>query len=152
MPPNQTILGVKFFEIEYLPLIQHIFPLILSCRNLTLRSKNNVSECDTPIQEYCVGTWHSDPRIPCRNVTFRSKNIVSEHDTPIQEYSVATWHSDPIISLIYHLISPIFSFVNNISSSLLYSRHFFDRDGLRLYISRSRDFRPITKHTTKPST
>ena len=77
MPPNQTILGVEFFEIEYLPLIQHIFPLILSCRNVTLRSKNTVSERDTLIQEY-------------RNVTLRSKNTVSERDTPIQEYRVGT--------------------------------------------------------------
>ena len=43
-----------------------------------------------------------------------------------------------------------FSFVNNISSSLLYSRNYFDRDGLRIYISLSKDFRSITKHTTKP--
>ena len=56
-----------------------------------------VSECDTPIQEYRVGTWHSDPRIPCRNVTLRSKNIVSKRDTPIQKYCVGTWHSDPRI-------------------------------------------------------
>ena len=55
MPPNQTILGVEFFEIEYLPLIQHIFPLVLLCRNVTLRFKNTVSERDTPIQEYRVG-------------------------------------------------------------------------------------------------
>ena len=72
MPPNQTILGVELFEIEYLPLIQHVFPLILSCRNVTLQSKNTVSERDTPIQEYRVRTWHSDPRIPCRNVILRS--------------------------------------------------------------------------------
>ena len=63
MPPNQTILGVEFFEIEYLPLIQHIFSLILSCQNVILRSKNTVSKRDTPIQEYRVGTWHSDPII-----------------------------------------------------------------------------------------
>ena len=127
MPPNQTILGVEFFEIEYLPLIQHAFPLILSCRNVTLRSKNTVSERDTPIQEYRVGTRHSDPRILCRNVTLRSYNIIS------LSFSITT-----------------FPFVNNISSSLLYSRHYFDRDDLRLYIPRSQDFRPITKHTTKP--
>ena len=90
MPPNQAILGVEFFEIEYLPLIQHIFPLILSCRNVTLRSKNTVSERDTPIQEYRIGTLHSDPRIPCRNVTLQSKNTMSERDTPIQEYRVGT--------------------------------------------------------------
>ena len=74
MPPNQTILGVEFLGIEYLPLIQHVFPLILSCRNVTLRSKNIVSERDTPIQEYRVGMWHSDPRMPCQNVTLRSNN------------------------------------------------------------------------------
>ena len=67
-----------------------------------------MSERDTPIQEYLVGTWHSNPKIPCRNVTLRSKNIVSERDTPIQEYHVGTWHSDPIISLFYHLVSPLF--------------------------------------------
>ena len=97
MPPNQTILGVEFFEIEYLPLIQNIFPVILSCRNVTLRSKNTVSEHDTPIKEYRVRTWHSDPKIPYRNVTLRSKNIVSERDTSIQKYRVGTWHSDPRI-------------------------------------------------------
>ena len=42
MPPNQTILGVEFFEIEYLSLIQHIFPLILLCRNVTLRSNYTI--------------------------------------------------------------------------------------------------------------
>ena len=65
--------------------------LKISCRNVTLRSKNTVSECDTPIQEYrvgtwhsdpripcvCVGTWHSDPRIPCRNVTLRSNYTIN---------------------------------------------------------------------------
>ena len=127
MPPNQTILGVEFFEIEYFPLIQHVFPLILSCRNVTVRSKNTVSEYDTPIQEYRVGTWNSDPKISCRNMTLRSNNTIN------LSFNITT-----------------FSFINNISSSLLYSRHYFDRDGLRLYILRSRDFRPITKHTTKP--
>ena len=97
MPPNQTILGIEFFEIEYPPLIQHIFPSILSCRNVTLRSKNTVSERDTPIQEYRIGTWHSDLKKLCRNVTLRSKNTVSERDTPIQKYRVGTWHSDPRI-------------------------------------------------------
>ena len=79
----------------------------ISCRNVTLRSKNTVLECDTLIQKYRVRTWHSDPRILCRNVTLRSKNTVSEHDTPIQEYGVVTWHSDPIILLIYPLLSPL---------------------------------------------
>ena len=124
---NQTILGVEFFEIDYPPVIQHIFPLILSCRNMTLRSKNTVLERDTPIRKYHVRTWHSDPKISCRNVTLRSNNTIN------LSFNITT-----------------FSFINNISSSLLYSRHYFDRDGLRLYISRSRDFRPITKHTTKP--
>ena len=43
MPQNQTILGVEFFEIEYLPLIQHVFPLILSCWNVTLRSNYTIN-------------------------------------------------------------------------------------------------------------
>ena len=30
-----------------------------------------VSERDTPIKEYRVGTWHSDPRISCWNMTLR---------------------------------------------------------------------------------
>ena len=77
MPPNQTILGVQFFEIEYLPLIQHIIPLILSCRNVTLRSNNTVSERDTSIQEYRVRTWHSDQKIPCRNVTLWSNYTIN---------------------------------------------------------------------------
>ena len=76
MPPNQTILGVEFFEIEYLQFTKHIFPLILLCRNMTLRSKNTVSKCDTPIQEYRVRTWYSNPRIPCRNVTLRSNYTI----------------------------------------------------------------------------
>ena len=56
-----------------------------------------VSECDTLIQKYRVGTWQSDPRIPCRSMTHRSKNTMSECDTPIQKYRVGTWHSDPRI-------------------------------------------------------
>ena len=56
-----------------------------------------VSERDTPIQKYRVGTWHSDPRIPYRNVTLRSKNTVSERDTSIQKYRVGTWRSGPRI-------------------------------------------------------
>ena len=94
MPPNQTILGVEFFEIEYFPLIQHVFPLILPCRNVKLRSKNDVSEGDTSIQEYRVGTWYSNQRIPCWNVTLWSKNTVSERDTPIQKYRVRMLHSN----------------------------------------------------------
>ena len=146
----------------------------VSSINSTYLSFNIImSERDTPIQEYRVRTWHSDPRISCRNVTLRSKNTVSERDTPIQEYRVGTWHSDlrfpcrnvtlqlkNIVSeretLIYNIISlsfsiPTFPFVNNISSSLLYSRHYFDRNCLILYIPRSRDFRPVTKKNTWPS-
>ena len=134
----------------------------VSSINSTYFSFNiTVSDSATLIQEYRVRTWHSDPRIPCRNVTLRSKNTVSKRDTPIQEYRVGTWHSDPRILCqnvtlrSYNNISLSFNittlpFVNNISLSLLYSRHHFNRDGLRLYIPRSRDFRPITKHTTKP--
>ena len=51
----------RFFEIEYIKLIQDSFPLMSLCRNVTLRS-----------------------HIPCRNVTLRSKNTVSERDTLIQ--------------------------------------------------------------------
>ena len=89
------------------------------------RSKNTVSEHDTPIQEYCVGTWHSDPIIPCRNVTLRSHNTVSERDTPIQ-------------------LSHYF-----ISANLLYSRRHFNREGSRLEIQHSHNFRSITNHTIK---
>ena len=88
MPPNQTILKVESFEIEYYPLIQHVFPLILPCRNVILRSKNTmsehvtiskntVSERDTPIQKYRVRMLHSNLRIPCRNVTLRSNSIIN---------------------------------------------------------------------------
>ena len=71
----------------------------VSSINSTYLSFNIImSERDTPIQEYRVRTWHSDPRISCRNVTLRSKNTVSKRDTPIQEYRVGTWHSDPRIS------------------------------------------------------
>ena len=102
-----------------------------------------VSERDTLIQKYHVGTWHSDPRIPCwnvtlrsnytmsehdnqikkipcQNVTLRSKNTVSERDTPIQEYRVGTWHSNPIILLIYPLLSPLsnYCYISFIKPSL----------------------------------
>ena len=63
MPPQHTRLGNAFIEIEYIKLNQYLFNLMLSCRNVTLRSKNTVSERDTPIQKYRVGTWHSDPII-----------------------------------------------------------------------------------------
>ena len=86
-----------------------------------------VSERETSIQEYHVRTWHYDQRIPSLIVTLRSNNTIN------LSFNITT-----------------FTFVSNISSSLLYSNHFFDRDGIRLYIPRSRDFRPITKHTTKP--
>ena len=77
-PPHHTHLGNRFFEFEYINIIQDSFSLLLSsCRNVTLRS-----------------------HIPCRNVTLRSPNTtVSERDTPIQYYRVGTWHSDPFISL-----------------------------------------------------
>ena len=145
MPPNQTILGIEFFEIEYLPLIQHIFPLILSCQNVTLRSKNTVSERDTLIQEYRVGTWHSNPRIPCRNVTLRSKNTVSERDTPIQEYRVGTWHSDPRIPCRNVTLRSNYtinlSFIITAFNSLLYYFHrAFFIEGITS-IDRSREYK-----------
>ena len=61
MPPHHTHLENRFFEIEYIKLIQDSFPLMLFCRNVTLRS-----------------------HISCRNVTIRTHNTVSERDTPIQ--------------------------------------------------------------------
>ena len=155
MPPSQTILGLEFFEIASLSLIQHIFSWILSCRNMALRSKNTVSEHDTLIQEYRVGTWHSDPKILCRNVILRSKNIVSERDTPIQEYRVETWHSDPRILYYLSFTIIIFQFIDNLWSSHLYSKHYFDREvstykshGLRIS-----DQSQITQrsHTITPS-
>ena len=60
-----------------------------------------------------------------RNVTLRSHNIVSERDTPIQ-------------------LSHYF-----ISSSLLYSRRHFKREGSTLEIQQSHNFRPTTNHTIK---
>ena len=74
---------------------------------------------------YRVGVWHSDPIIPCRNVTLWSNNIVSECDTPIQ--------------LPYYFIS----------SSLLYSRRHFNREGSRLENQQSHNFSPTTNHTIK---
>ena len=50
MPPHHTHLGNRFFEFEYIEIIQDSFPLMLSFRNVTLRSHNTVSERDTPIQ------------------------------------------------------------------------------------------------------
>ena len=61
MPPHHTHLENRFFENKYIQLLQDSIPLILSCRNVKLRS-----------------------HIPCQNVTLRSHNIVSERDTPIQ--------------------------------------------------------------------
>ena len=63
--------------------------------------------------------------IPCRNVTLQSNNTVSERDTLIQ--------------LSYYFIS----------SSLLYSRRHFTREGSRLEIQQSHNFRPTTNHTIK---
>ena len=98
---------ILFWEIgslsfEYIKLIQDSFPLMLSCRNVTLRTQ-----------------------IPWRNVTLRSHNTVSERDTPIQ--------------LIHYFIS----------SSILYSRRHFNREGSRLEIQQSHNFRQTTNHTTK---
>ena len=61
MPPHHTHLANRFFEFEYIKIIQDSFPLMLSCRNVTLRS-----------------------HIPCQNMTLRSHNTVSESDTLIQ--------------------------------------------------------------------
>ena len=71
MPPNQTILGDSFFEFEYTNIIQDYFSLLLSCRNMTLRSPNaTVSECDTPIHQYYVSERDTrSPNTTCRNVT-----------------------------------------------------------------------------------
>ena len=102
MPPHHTHLGNRFFEFEYIKLIQDYFPLMSLCRNVTLRS-----------------------HIPCRNVTLRSHNTVSERDTPIQ-------------------FSHYF-----ISASILYSRRHFNREGLRLEIQQSNNFRPTTNHSIK---
>ena len=38
MPPHHTHLGNRFFEFEYIKLIQDSFPLMLSCRNVTVQS------------------------------------------------------------------------------------------------------------------
>ena len=50
MPPHHTHLGNRFFEFEYIKIIQDSFPLMLSCRKVTLRSHKIVSERDTPIR------------------------------------------------------------------------------------------------------
>ena len=63
--------------------------------------------------------------IPCRNMTLWSNNTVSERDTLIQ-------------------LSHYF-----ISSSLLYSRRHFNKEGSRLEIQHSHNFRPTTNHTIK---
>lgn len=82
---------------------------------------------DIPIQEYRVGTWHSDLKISCRNVTLWSKNTVSERDTPIQEYRVRTWHSDPRIScqnvILWSNYTINLSFIITTFNSLLYYFH-----------------------------
>ena len=109
----------------------------IPCQNMTLRSKNIVSERDTPIpyttvskrdnpiQYYRVRTWHSDPRIPCQNVILRSIITVLERDTPIQYYRVGTWHSDPFISLFYFY------------QVFFMSRRHLNREDLRLKIQQS---------------
>ena len=73
MPPRHTRLGIRFFEFEYIKIIQDSFPLMLLCRNVTLRSH-------IPCQNVTLRS-----HMLCRNVTLRSKNTVSERDTPIQE-------------------------------------------------------------------
>ena len=50
MPPHHIHLENRFFEIKYIKLLQDSLPLMLLCRNVTLRSHNTVSERDTPIQ------------------------------------------------------------------------------------------------------
>ena len=86
-PPHHTHLGNRFFKFEHINLIQDSFSLLLSfrnvtlrspntCRNVTLRSNITVSERDTLIQYYRVETWHSDPILPCRKVTLRSIYLI----------------------------------------------------------------------------
>ena len=61
----------------------------------------------------------------CRMVTLRSHNTMSKRDAPIQ-------------------LSHYF-----ISASLFYSRRHFNREGSRLEIQHSHNFRPTTNHTIK---
>ena len=68
MPPHHTHLENRFFEIKYIKLHQDFLPLMLLCRNVTLRS-----------------------HISFRNVTLRSHNTVSELDTLIQ-YLIILFH------------------------------------------------------------
>ena len=49
MPPRHTHLENRFLEIKYIKLLQDSLPLMLLCRNVTLRYHNTVSERDTPI-------------------------------------------------------------------------------------------------------
>ena len=77
-----------------------------------------------PLMLLCRNVTHRS-HISCRNMTLRSHNIVSKRDTPIQ---------------LSH------SFV---SSSVLYSRRYFNREGLRLEIQQSNNFRPTTNHSIK---
>ena len=91
MPHHHTNLKYVFFEVKYIKLLQDFLPLMLLCRNVTLRSHNTVSERDTLIQ-----------------------------------------------------LSHYF-----ISASLLYSRRHFNREGSRLEIQHSHNFRPTTNHTIK---
>ena len=49
-PPQHTHVGNRFFEFEYINMLQDYFYSLLSCRNVTLWSPNTtVSERDTPI-------------------------------------------------------------------------------------------------------
>ena len=108
---------------------------------MTLRSNYIVLGRDTPIQLYCVKTWHSDPIIPCWNVTLWFNYTLSECDTPIQLYRVSRWHSNLIIpcenvtlrsnyiiNLSVIITTSQFIFYNFIKT-LHYLRHNFDKEG-----------------------
>ena len=91
MSPHHTHLENRFLEINYIKFLQDSLPLMLLCRNVTLRSHNTMSKRDAPIQ-----------------------------------------------------LSHYF-----ISASLFYSRRHFNREGSRLEIRHSHNFRPTTSHTIK---
>ena len=65
-PPHHTHLGNRFFEFEYINIIQDYFSLLLSCRNVTLRSPNTT----------CRNVTLWSPNTTCRNVTLRSIYLI----------------------------------------------------------------------------
>ena len=117
-PPHHTHLGNRFFEIEYINIIQDSFSLLIL-----------VPERGTLILIYYpgTGTWHPIHILSwCRNVTLRSSYtiLVPERGTRSIYYpGVGTWHPIHILSW-YRNVAPdphILSWYQNVAPDPLIS-------------------------------